>query len=195
MEEGFVSKHLNRHFSRPLATWLAPTRVTPNQVSFASFAIALAAATAFAADSHVIGGALAQSSSILDGVDGDLARAQGTATPLGAFWDAVLDRYADAAIIVGMTAAAHNSYAYAWLIGAMALTGSLMVSYTRTRSEAGVGVRFHSGLTALGTRDVRLALICLGALAGQILLTLVILAALTNVVVIARILAVFGTRR
>ncbi len=195
MEEGFVSKHLNRHFSRPLATWLAPTRVTPNQVTFASFAIALASAAAFVADSYVIGGILAQSSSILDGVDGDLARVQGTATHFGAFWDAVLDRYADAAIIVGMTVAAHNCNSNAWLIGAMALTGSLIVSYTRARSEASVGVRFHSGLTALGTRDVRLAVIFLGALAGQILLTLVILAALTNVVVISRIFAVFRTQR
>ncbi len=134
---------------------------------------------------------LAQASSILDGTDGDLARAQGTATRFGAFFDAVLDRYADAAIILGMVLSTQESYAQAWLIGLVALLGSLMVSYTRARSEATMGVRFRTGLTALGTRDVRLALVCLGALAGVVFWTLVVLAALTNTIVFARILFLY----
>ena len=41
LQEGLVSYYLNRRVSRPLAKLLVPTPVTPNQVSFASFVIAL----------------------------------------------------------------------------------------------------------------------------------------------------------
>lgn len=191
MNEGFVSRYFNRRFSHPLAAWLTRTPVTPNQMSVASFAVASGAAAAFVAGVPALGGVLAQTSSILDGTDGDLARMQGTATRFGAFFDAVLDRYADAAIILGMVLSAQQSYAEAWLVGLAALLGSFMVSYTRARSETSVGVRFQTGPAALATRDVRLALICLGALCGEIFWTLVVLAVLTHAVVFARVLLAY----
>ncbi len=195
MDEGPVSRYINRHFSRPLASWFTHTPITPNQVTVASFAVALGAAVAFAADAPALGGVLAQTSSILDGADGDLARMQGTATRFGAFLDAVLDRYADAAIILGMIISTQESRAEAWLIGLAALLGSLMVSYTRARAETTAGVRFQTGFAALATRDVRLALVCLGALADQVFWTLVALAVLTHVVVLARIVLIYRRSR
>ena len=156
-----------------------------------SFAVALGAAAAFSADAPALGGLLAQISSILDGADGDLARAQGTATRAGAFFDAVLDRYADVAIILGMVFCLGETQTNAWLVGLAALVGSLMVSYTRARSEASAGVRFQTGLAALATRDVRLALVCLGGLLGEMFWTLAALAVLTNAAVVARILLVY----
>lgn len=195
MDEGLVSRYFNRRLSRPLARWLTRTPVTPTQVTVASFAVALGAAAAFVADVPALGGVLAQTSSILDGTDGDLARAQGTETRFGAFFDAVLDRYADAAMILGMVLSAQESHAQAWPVGLVALLGSLMVSYTRARSEATMGVRFQTGLTALATRDVRLALVCLGGLAGVIFWTLAVLAALTHAVVLARIISLYQKSR
>lgn len=193
MDEGFVSRYLNRRFSRPLANLLAPTPVTPNQVTVVSWVVALAAAMAFSTNASALGGVLAQTSSILDGADGDLARAQGTTTPFGAFFDAVLDRYADVAIILGMVFSLDESRPAVWLVGIAAMIGSLMVSYTRARSEASTGIRFGSGLAAFATRDVRLALICLGGIAGEIFWTLAGLALLTNVAVLARIVVVYRT--
>ena len=191
MDEDLVSRHINRRFSGPLANWLARTTATPNQVTVASFAVALGAAAAFSAGAPAWGGLLAQTSSILDGVDGDLARAQGTATRFGAFFDAVLDRYADAAIIVGMVFCLRELQTQVWLVGLAALVGSLMISYTRARAEVSAGVQFQTGLGAFATRDIRLALICLGGLVGETFWTLVTLALLTNAAVLARILFVY----
>ncbi len=70
-----------------------------------------------------------------------------------------------------------------------------MVSYTRARAETTAGARFQTGLAALATRDVRLALVCLGALADQVFWTLVALAVLTHVVVLARIVLIYRRSR
>jgi len=103
MAEGIISRYLNRRLSRPLARLVAFTPLTPNFISFLSFLIGLASATAFFKGQNVLGGILAQTASVMDGVDGDLARLKGKVSSFGAFFDSVLDRYADAAIILGLT--------------------------------------------------------------------------------------------
>jgi phosphatidylglycerophosphate synthase len=188
--DGLVSRHLNRKISRPITRLLAPTGITPNQVTFISFLIALLASVAFALGSNVLGGLLAQFSSIVDGVDGEIARLKGLASPFGAFYDAVLDRYADAAIILGMIlwAVRFESWPGTWPLGLLALLGSLMISYSRARSEASTGLRFDYGLASFSSRDIRLFIVMLGSLMGQVYWTLVLLAVLTNVVVVYRVL-------
>ena len=190
--DGLVSRHLNRKISRPITRLLAPTGMTPNQVTFIGFLIALLASAAFALGANVLGGLLAQLSSIIDGVDGEIARLKGLASPFGAFYDAVLDRYADAAIILGMIlwALRFESWSGTWPLGLLALLGSLMISYSRARSEASTRVRFDRGLVSFSSRDVRLLIVMLGSLAGQVYWTLVLLAVLTNVVVVYRVLFV-----
>ncbi len=71
--DGVISQIINRKFSRPTARFLANrTKATPNQITILSFLVGLASGLLFY--NHVlIGGLLAQTSSILDGVDGDLA--------------------------------------------------------------------------------------------------------------------------
>lgn len=188
--DGLVSRHLNRKISRPITRLLAPTGITPNQVTFISFLIALLASAAFALGSNVLGGLLAEFSSIVDGVDGEIARLKGLASPFGAFYDAVLDRYADAAIILGMIlwALRFESWPGTWPLGLLALLGSLMISYSAARSEASTGLRFDHGLASFSSRDIRLFIIMLGSLVGQVYWTLVLLAVLTNVVVVYRVL-------
>lgn len=73
-QEGLVSRYLNRRFSRPLARLLTRTPATPNQVSLASFAIAMGAMALFLTGHNIWGGVAAQASSVVDGADGDLAR-------------------------------------------------------------------------------------------------------------------------
>jgi len=46
-----------------------------------------------------VAGILVQLASIVDGVDGELARARNMASPVGAFLDSLLDRIADAFVI------------------------------------------------------------------------------------------------
>ncbi|HEY7598790.1 MAG TPA: CDP-alcohol phosphatidyltransferase family protein [Candidatus Limnocylindrales bacterium] len=187
--EGPVSRFLNRRLSRPLARLLAPTFITPNQVSFASFLIALAALACFALDQPIAAGALIQTSSVVDGVDGDLARLQGRASRFGAVFDAFLDRYADGAIVAGMAwwAWANEDWPQPFLVGLLALTGFLIVSYSRARLE---GEGFHaalSGANMLASRDVRLLLAAIGSAIGQAYWTLVVLGALCYAIVALRL--------
>ena len=196
-KDGLVSRYLNRPVSRPISRWLTRTPVTPNQVSVVSFAAALAAMGLFINGNNILAGLVIQASSIIDGVDGDLARLKSMATNFGGFFDAVLDRYADVAIFAGL---AYWSYTFEGrasveLIGAaglMAAVGSFMISYTRARAEASLGGTFQGLAGSLASRDVRLLLVMIGAVTGQALATLILLAVLTNSVVVWRVILARG---
>ena len=137
-----------------------------------------------------LGGVLAQTSSILDGVDGDLAKRLQKVSRLGAYLDSVLDRYADAALVASMTFYASRSTGpfIALIVGLSALTGSLLISYTRALSSSIGEPGFSSSFSNYaGNRDVRLLVVMVGSITGFVMETLVFLAVLTNLVVIARI--------
>jgi len=188
--DGIVSRHLNRRISRPLARLLAHTPVTPNLVSFASLGLALTCFGCFAYGYYVTGAFLAQASSIADGIDGDLARQKNMTSAFGGFMDAVLDRYADSLILLGLTIwAAGDSGTYAWMVGFWALAGTFTVTYTRARIDVQAARPFDRGITSAASRDVRLLMVMVGGLLGQGLLTLVVLAVFTNAVVLLRLLS------
>ena len=157
-----------------------------------SFLIGLGAGIAFTAGNSIVGGLLAQVSSVVDGVDGDLARLKGMTSQFGAFFDAVLDRYADAAILAGLTFWAYRfeGRPFTLMVGLLALLGALMVSYSRARAEASVSVRLPEPLIFLASRDLRLFAVMLGGLLRQGFWTLAFLAVVTNLVVLMRILFV-----
>ncbi len=188
--DGFVSRHLNRRISRPLARLLSHTPVTPNQVSITSLGVALAAFFSFAYNQHIIAALLTQTSSIVDGVDGDLARRKNMTSAFGGFMDSILDRYADALIVLGlaMWVASDGAQTHIWITAFWALTGTFAVTYTRARIENTPRNIFDTGITSVASRDVRLFLVMVGALAGQGYATLLALAVLTNFVVLLRLL-------
>ena len=175
-----------------MADLLARTPCTPNQVSVLSFLIALGSLWLFAVGQNIGAGVVAQLSSVADGVDGDLARIKGMSSRFGGFFDAVLDRYADVAVIGGLTYWASEFEAKATglpvlLVGLMAIVGSLMVSYSRARAEATLGGNFSGLAGSLASRDMRILIVMVGAIAGQGIATLALLAVLTNVAVLWRI--------
>ncbi|MCH8848137.1 MAG: CDP-alcohol phosphatidyltransferase family protein [Chloroflexi bacterium] len=187
--DGIVSRHVNRRLSRPIARLLAHTPVTPNQVSVLSLAIAAGAFVSFLYGLHIVGGLLAQLSSIVDGVDGDLARLTGSSSRFGGFLDAVIDRYSDSLILLGVSvwAASGDDPTFAWVAGFAALAGSFAVTYTRARIDEGHRTLFDRGLASLASRDVRLLIVMIGGVAGIGIPTLVLIALLTNIVVILRV--------
>ncbi|PSQ56785.1 CDP-alcohol phosphatidyltransferase family protein [Halobacteriales archaeon SW_8_68_21] len=128
--------------------------LSPDQVSVIAFLVAAGAAAAFAVGStalYAVGALLVLLNGWLDLVDGALARHQGIASDGGDFLDHVLDRYADVAVIGGLTAGIG-----AYALGFAAVTGVLLTSYLGTQIQAvGIG-REYGGL--LGRAD-RLALI------------------------------------
>lgn len=179
--DGPVSRYLNRRFSIPIATALARTPATPNQVSVAALLVAVLAAVLLGVGRNIEAGVLIQASSIVDGVDGDLARMKSLATRFGGTFDAVLDRYADAAITAGM---AWYAYRYEdWprpaLVGFVAIVGFLLVSYSRARLESDAGPGMVADLLGIASRDVRLLVLAIGAVFGQCWWALVIVAALS----------------
>jgi phosphatidylglycerophosphate synthase len=188
--DGIISQLINRKFSRPTARFLANhTRVTPNQITILSFLVGLASGLFFL-DHVLIGGLLAQISSIIDGVDGDLAFFAGQTSSFGGFMDSVLDRYADAAILMGMTYRVFSKQGIGTsiLVGLAALAGSFLVSYTRTRAKSDLNIVFRSGISGYAAnRDVRLFIVMLGGILNQVFACLVVLAVLTNFVVVTRI--------
>ncbi len=189
--DGLVSRHLNRRISRPIARGLAHTPVTPNMVTVVSLATAVGSLATFVLGYPIAGGLLAQAGSILDGVDGDLARATGAGSKFGAFFDAVVDRYADSLVLLGLTiwAASGTDSALPWIAGFAALAGSFAVTYTRARVDESQRSMFDRGITSLASRDVRLLGVMIGAVAGFGTETLLALAGVTNVVVLLRIVA------
>lgn len=188
--DGIISQLINRKFSRPTARFLANhTKVTPNQITILSFLVGVASGLFFY-NHPLIGGLLAQLSSILDGVDGDLAVFTEQTSSFGGFMDSVLDRYADAAILIGMTyhVLSKQEVVTSILVGLAALAGSFLISYTRTRAKSDLGVVLKSGISGYAAnRDVRLFIAMLGGIVNQVFACLVVLAVLTNFVVVTRI--------
>jgi CDP-L-myo-inositol myo-inositolphosphotransferase len=176
---------------------LAPTFVTPNQVSFLAFLVAVAAFACFAIDQPIAAGLLIQTSSIIDGADGDLARLQHRQTKFGAVFDATLDRYADVLIVGGMTwwAWSYTDEPDRWIavVGLAALTGFLMTSYSRARMEAEGFGALLDGVMLFAGRDVRLLAAAAGSIVGQAYWTLVILGVVTYAVLALRLLAAART--
>jgi len=187
--DGYVSRHLNRRISEPCARLLARTPVTPNQVSVAAFGISILSLACFLLGQNIAAGLLVQLSSIVDGVDGSLARLKGMTSTFGGFLDSVLDRYADIVVVLGLTlwSLANEAYPGIWLVGFLAATGTVCVSYSRARIGTNHQHRFDSGLQSAASRDIRLLVIAVGAVAGQGYFCLISIAALTNLTVLYRI--------
>lgn len=128
-----------------------------------------------------------------DMLDGALARATDTVSRLGAFLDSTFDRYAEALIFGGLlmyyqrTAPASVELILCYV----AIVGSLLTSYVRARAEA-LG---FDGKVGLLERPGRILLIMIGLLLGVMSATLWILAILTNVTVIQRIVHVWRQSR
>ncbi len=191
--DGYISKHINRKMSEPMARLLAKTQVTPNQMTWAAFGIALLSFVSFILGYNIIAGLLVQLSSIVDGIDGSLARLKGMTSEFGSFLDSVLDRYADILIVLGLTlwSLSHETYSGIWLAGLLAITGIICISYTRARISPNHRHLFDKGFKSLASRDIRLFLIMLGAVIGQAYFCLIVLAVLTNVVVFYRLIYMY----
>lgn len=190
--DGIVSRHLNRRLSRPIAALLAPTPVTPNMVTLFTCGLAFATGLLVALGANVAGGVLIQAVSVIDGVDGDLARRTGRASRFGEVLDAVTDRYADAAMIAGMTVFAlrFESHGHAEFAGLLALAGSLGVSYSRARIEGALSMAPSDGVFGLASRDVRSLAAAIGTVLGQCYWTLLVLFAASALTVAWRLVRV-----
>ena len=176
----------------PAATLLGKLGLTPNMLTLLGLAMTLGVAVILAMGYTRLGGILFLLSGLFDALDGTLARVTHRQTRFGAFLDSTCDRYADAAILAGMTvpflrAGQHTEVILAFV----SIIGSVMVSYTRARAE-GVGLECKVGLL---TRLERFIIIAVGLFFGLVTPMLWVMAILTNVTAVQRIVHVWTITR
>jgi CDP-diacylglycerol---glycerol-3-phosphate 3-phosphatidyltransferase len=153
---------------RLAARWiggLARTRVTPNALTAAGITLCGAAAVIvwFAHERpwllYWVAAVVFVVGSLLDILDGALARHGGKATPFGAFVDSISDRVSEGFVLTAIALVftrEGNEVAVAFTIAAMA--GSFLVSYARAKAEL-LGLRGDIGL---GSRAERVVVITAG---------------------------------
>lgn len=121
---------------------------------------------------------------IFDLTDGSVARVTGRVTPFGGFFDSVMDRYSDLILLIGLLVfyGRGNRFGYVTLV-AVAMIGSVMVSYARARAETLI----PSCKVGFLERPERVVLIIIGALFNRMEAVLWVIAVLSNLTVIHRV--------
>jgi CDP-diacylglycerol--glycerol-3-phosphate 3-phosphatidyltransferase len=168
-----------------IVRWLALSRIHPNVLTFLGLVINIVAAYLFAAGSFRWAGAVVIGAGLFDMVDGRVARETNRVTRFGGFFDSVLDRYSDLALLMGLLVyyASINRFFYV-VLTAIVMTGSVMVSYTRARAENTIP-KCKVGFLE---RPERVVLLILGALFDRMAPVLWVIAVLANLTVIHRMI-------
>jgi len=191
--DGPVSRYLNRPLSIRISRHLVKYPITPNQISLFSILCSLLGSGLFAFGGYpglLLGGLLAQFASVIDGCDGEVARLKFQGSDYGGWFDAVLDRYADAFLLFGLTWHAYsaNPGPLILFIGFLAIIGSFMLSYTADKYDRLMRDRIiHGKVFRLG-RDVRVFLVFIGAIFNQVYLTLAVIAVVMNIETMRRLI-------
>jgi choline kinase/phosphatidylglycerophosphate synthase len=198
--DGPVARYLNRPVSTRVSMALAHLPIHPDVVSVLAFLVAVAGGWSLALGMGILGAALVHASSVLDGVDGEIARLQVRAGPGGALLDGILDRLADAAVIAGLSiwALATPAPPTATALLTVAATAGSMLSMATKDRIAALGIppapeRWIGFL--LGGRDARLLLVSVGALLGRPLLALAAVTVTSAVSLAVRLLLTRSTLR
>jgi phosphatidylglycerophosphate synthase len=188
----WIKVHLSAHLTRILKN---VTFATPIRITILSCILGCLAGCLFALGYGFLAGCFSAVSQILDGVDGQLARISGRVSRGGAFWDSVLDRYADGFLGVGLII-----YLLRFnflipkeliiLVGIFALIGSSLMSYSTARAQT---LDLELGKPTLASKGTRTTIITLCAIGSAIWPKLPIVALFylflhTNLVIIKRLL-------
>jgi CDP-diacylglycerol---glycerol-3-phosphate 3-phosphatidyltransferase len=178
-------------------TRLARTRVTPNTLTAAGMLLCAAAAVAIPFENrnellvYWLAAALFIVGSILDILDGALARQSDRATPLGEFIDSLSDRVSEGFVLAAIAlvfARAGDDVSVVFCVAAVA--GSFLVSYARAKAEL-IGLK---GDVGIGSRAERVVVISAGLILAPLGVPLewfiYLLAATAWFTVVQRILSV-----
>ena len=158
--------------------------IHPNFLTALGLAINIVAAVLFGKGLFVAAGLVVLAAGLFDMLDGRVARVTNRVTPFGAFFDSVIDRYSDIALFIGLMVyyARIERFFYVVLV-ALVMAGSVMISYTRARAESLI----PSCKVGFLERPERVVLIIIGALTNRMAPVLWIIAVLSNITVVHRI--------
>jgi CDP-diacylglycerol--glycerol-3-phosphate 3-phosphatidyltransferase len=160
------------------------TRIHPNVFTCVGLAINAVGAWMLSRGEFFEAGLVVLLGAVFDLVDGPIARSSGRVTRFGGFLDSVIDRYSDLILLVGMLVyyASVNRFGYI-VLTAVAMTGSVMVSYVRARSENEIP-KCKVGFLE---RPERIVLLIIGTLFNRMTAVLWVIAVLSNLTVIHRV--------
>ena len=195
----FVLKWIKCHLSARITPrlvsvpWLQPWIVT-----ISSATLGVLGGIVFAIGWAWLAGLIAVVSQVLDGVDGQLARLTDRQSATGAFLDAVLDRYPDGAMMIGMVIYLIRLPLFIplWLLfvlGSLAVIGSNLISYASAKADS-LGIDL--GKPTLASKGTRISAMALCGLASLLWTPMPIVALLylvihPNVVTVRRLIRVF----
>jgi len=168
-----------------IVRWLALSKIHPNVLTFLGLLINIWAAWLLSQGKFRAAGIVVIGAGLFDMVDGRVARATDRVTRFGGFFDSVLDRYSDLALFMGLLVyyASINRFFYI-VLTAIVMTGSVMTSYTRARAENAI----PSCKVGFLERPERVVLIIIGALLERMAPVMWVLAILSNLTVIHRMI-------
>lgn len=168
----------------PLTELTIKAGIKPNHLTFIGLIAGLTSACFIAVGELTIGAFVLLLSGFFDMLDGALARNQNLTTPFGGFLDSVFDRYVDVAIFVAL-----GIYGVDWLYVALALSGALLVSYTRARAEKIID-KCDVGIAERGERMI---ILFVGLITNYILYAVMVIALLTHLTAIHRVVFTFSS--
>jgi len=189
-----------RQFVASIMRPLARLGINPNVVTLLGLLLSIVTASVIASGYVEAGGALVLFAGVFDMFDGAMARVRNAATTFGAFLDSTLDRYSESIILGGLLFYAlqrpglhealwpwANEQQWMIVLVFVSAIGSLMVSYAKARAE-GLGLECRTGLLA---RPERVVILAVGLLTGTTIWALMLLAVLSHVTTVERILHVW----
>jgi CDP-diacylglycerol--glycerol-3-phosphate 3-phosphatidyltransferase len=168
---------------------VARTNLSPNVITVIGLGLNFVVATVIASGNLILGGVLLLIAGAFDVVDGAVARATNQVSRFGSFFDSTMDRYADAIVLGGVLLYLIDDDAgkVPILLVFVTLVGSLMISYSRSRAET-LGLR---GDVGFAQRAERVIILSAGLILGRPIWALWVLAILTQMTVLQRILHVW----
>jgi len=171
----------------PVARAFARAGFSPNSLTLIGLLVGSLAALIFAKGEPRLAGLTLLVCGVFDVIDGAVARLTGRETAFGGVLDAVIDRYVDFSIFIGI---AYGGLAELWRLPSwawctLALTGGFMVSYTRARAEAAGSGKLDIGIAERGER---LLILAFGGLLAYTHVAVALVAILAHATAIQRLI-------
>lgn len=196
--DGIVSRYLNRKLSTRITALIVKHKIpiTPNQMSIISSLVGFTSFPLFITGNPVLAGVMVQTSSILDGVDGELARYYGLASKFGSFIDSILDRLVNIMALLGavlylvlfqgLNEAIHIT------VYVLTIAGDIMVSYLHARGLLDLNKHpvLIGKIPSIASRDIRLFILFIGCITGFIFESLLLIMLLTHTYVLLKTIEV-----
>jgi len=159
-----------RKIAIPFALAFGRLGLSPNHLTLIGFGLTVVGAVLVSQQQWLAGGVVVFVGGVFDLFDGALARATGTTSRLGAFLDSVFDKAGEIVVFLGLvTGFAFAGFREGAILAAAAMGASIMVSYTRAKSE-GLGFTPGTRMAGIGImpREVRLVLLSVGLILAPV---------------------------